>query len=217
MKAQQNHPPLRSIVVAKRRTPPAIREAAATPARRVPRHQAEQEQGTRLLWLLLIIGALVAAGFIFALRSQHTVHELGQAEAQLRNDLDRISLYQRHLALEQQRALSVRESEQMAKQSGLIQPKLPTAPLTPRATTRADIVAKPAATTVQLEAAPLLAKPPTARPHANLAKVPVPPALTRLSARPAPAKLAVKSLSAIPAAKKQNQHQPLPARLAQRR
>lgn len=222
MKAQQVHPRIRSGVVAKRRTPPATREAAVAPTRRPRRRQTEQEQGTSVLWLLMMIGALVAAGFLFALRSQHTVHELGQAEAQLRNDLDRISLYQRHLALEQQRSLSVRESEQMAKQSGLIQPKLPTEPLAPRAVASTTVAAKPTATTAKpsatatkLASAPLPTKTIAARAKPAAAKAPVKPALAKSSAKPAPTKPAV--ITAPATAKPKKQNQPSSSRLAQRR
>jgi hypothetical protein len=227
MKAQQVNTRIRSGVVAKRRTPQITREAAA-PARRTRRHPTEQEQGTSVLWMLMMIGALVAAGFLFALRSQHTVHQLGQAEAQLRNDLDRISLYQRHLALEQQRSLSVRESEQMAKQSGLIQPKLPTAPLAARAAAATTIAAKPATTTKQSTivakptAAPALAKPVATRAKPTAAKTSlvttkasVKPALAKSSAKPAPTKPAIKTTATTAKPKKQNQ--PSTSRLAQRR
>lgn len=209
MKAQHSHPRVRPAAIVKRRTPPITKVAARTAPVRRPRprrRRAEQEQGTSVLWLLMIIGGIVATGFIFALRSQHTVHQLDQAEAQLRADLDRISEYQRHLALEQQRALSVRESEQMAKQSGLIQPKLPVTDVAPRPT-------KPAVS------APVTAKPTPARVAAK-------PALATITAKPTPAKLQAKPVAAPakPAAaiasakpKKDSNQQRPQTQLAQRR
>lgn len=218
MKAQHSHPRVRSGSIAKRRTPPIAREAAR-PSLARRRRRAEQEQGTSVLWLLMMIGGVVAAGFIFALRSQHTVHQLDQAEAQLRNDLERIATYQRHLALEQQRALSVRESEQMAKQSGLIQPKLPASHGAPRPATAATIAAKPATPHATSTAARLLAKPVAAHVKPASAKTTAKPAAAKTTVKPALAKSAVKPSSPTPSAKlKKESHSGRPQpRLAQRR
>ena len=73
--------------------------------------------------ILMLIGAFVAAGFVTALRSQINSHHLGQAETQLRGELDEIANQQRYDILQQQRALSPRESDRAARQAGLIQPK----------------------------------------------------------------------------------------------
>lgn len=222
MKAQHSHPRVRPAAIVKRRTPPITKVAARRPRPR--RRRGEQEQGTSVLWLLMIVGGIIATGFIFALRSQHTVHQLDQAEAQLRADLDRISEYQRHLALEQQRALSVRESEQMAKQSGLIQPKLPSAYAAPPPTKSglsASSIAKPAPATITAKpaAATITAKPAavtiTAKPAA--ATVTTKPASARSLAKPvaAPAKPAAAIAAAKP--KKESDQQRPQSRLAQRR
>jgi hypothetical protein len=88
------------------------------------RQNKERQQGSRVLWMLIFIGALVATGFIFALRSQISAYQFGQAEAQLKAELEEIANRQRYAILEQQRALSPREADRAAKQAGLVQPKL---------------------------------------------------------------------------------------------
>jgi hypothetical protein len=92
---------------------------------------------------LVFIGALVAAGFVFALRSQINARQLGQAELRLRNELDDIANRQRYEVLEQQRALSLSESDRAAQHAGLIQPRFNQ----PKAPTRAPIKAQTKAQT----------------------------------------------------------------------
>jgi hypothetical protein len=88
------------------------------------RRKNRREEGSNLFLTLVVVGALVATGFVFALRSQINARELGQAEQRLRNELDEIADQQRYDVLEQQRTMSLRESDRAAQQAGLIQPSL---------------------------------------------------------------------------------------------
>jgi hypothetical protein len=98
---------------------------SSQPARRAGRRQKNRrEEGSNLFLTLVFVGALVATGFVFALRSQIHARELGQAEQRLRSELDEIADQQRYDVLEQQRTTSLRESERAAQQAGLIQPRL---------------------------------------------------------------------------------------------
>jgi hypothetical protein len=130
MRAQTYRPRIQNGPVAKRRTRAVAEKAAERSgrsrrsSRNKRRQSSERQQGSRVLWMLIFIGALVAAGFIFALRSQISAHQLGQAEAQLKTELEEIANRQRYEILEQQRALSPREAERAAKEAGLIQPRL---------------------------------------------------------------------------------------------
>jgi hypothetical protein len=130
MKAQTYRPRIQNGTVAKRRGRTLVQKVsdrsarARRPARGKSRREQERQPGSNVLWTLMCIGALVATGFVFALRSQMNAHQLGQAEAQLRAELEEIANRQRYEMLEQQRALSPREVIRAAKQAGLIQPKL---------------------------------------------------------------------------------------------
>jgi hypothetical protein len=88
------------------------------------RRKNRKEEGSNLFLTLVMVGALVAAGFVFALRSQINAREFGQAEQRLRNELDEIADQQRYEVLEQQRTMSLPESDRAAQQAGLIQPRL---------------------------------------------------------------------------------------------
>lgn len=132
MKVQTYRPRIQNGHIAKRRgraVAPKVKVSdRSSPSRRSssPRRRGskDRQRGSNILWILMFIGAFVAAGFIFALRSQINVHQLGQAEAQLKAELDEMANRQRYEVLEQQRALSPRESDRAAKQAGLIQPRL---------------------------------------------------------------------------------------------
>ncbi len=76
------------------------------------------------MWLMIFIGTILAAGFVFALRSQINAHQLGLAEEQLRARLDEYSSQQKFLQLNQERALSMGESDRASKQAGLSQLRL---------------------------------------------------------------------------------------------
>src|SRR5215471_15745129 len=82
------------------------------------RHESEG-RGSRVMWLMILIGVALAAGFVFALRSQINAYRIAQAEEQLRMKLDEYSSQQPFLGIDQQRALSANESERAARWNGL--------------------------------------------------------------------------------------------------
>ena len=110
--------------VTKRRTRKSVAKVSERGGRSRKKKDQRGRQGSNIFWMLMLTGAFVAAGFVFALRSQINVHQIGQAEAQLREELEEIASRQRFEILEQQRALSPSESDRKARASGLIQPRL---------------------------------------------------------------------------------------------
>jgi hypothetical protein len=74
--------------------------------------------------MLMLVGGFLACGFVFAMRSQINVYQLGQAETQLKSELDEMSNRQRYEMLERERALSPRKIDRAAKAAGLVQPGL---------------------------------------------------------------------------------------------
>jgi hypothetical protein len=129
MRAQTYRPRVQNGTITKRPKRKVSSQAAerrASPRRSPQRgrrsHKRGRHEGSNLFMSLVLIGALVAAGFVFALRSQINARQLGQAELRLRNELDDIANRQRYEVLEQQRAMSLSESDRAAQQAGLIQP-----------------------------------------------------------------------------------------------
>jgi hypothetical protein len=76
------------------------------------------------MWLMILIGMALAAGFVFALRSQINAYKIAQAEEQLKMKLDDYARRQKFLTLDQQRALSASESERAGRWNGLDQIRL---------------------------------------------------------------------------------------------
>jgi hypothetical protein len=76
-------------------------------------------RGSRVMWLMILIGMGLAAGFVFALRSQINAYKIAQAEELLKKKLDDYSSQQQFLSLDKQMALSASESERAAKGNGL--------------------------------------------------------------------------------------------------
>jgi hypothetical protein len=68
---------------------------------------------------MLLVGALLTAGFVLGLRSQINAHQIGEAEEKLRTQLDRFSNEQRSLEIEQKRVTSPVASEQVIKNADL--------------------------------------------------------------------------------------------------
>ena len=87
-------------------------------------HQYRAQRGSKIIWMMVITGTILAAGFIFALRSHINTYKLGQAEEELRAKLDEYAAHQKYLMVDQQRALSATESERASKEAGLSQLKL---------------------------------------------------------------------------------------------
>jgi hypothetical protein len=81
-------------------------------------------RGARVMWLMILIGMALAAGFVFALRSQINAYRIAQAEEQLKMKLDEYSSQQEFLARDQQRALSAGEVERAGRRNGLDHLKL---------------------------------------------------------------------------------------------
>jgi hypothetical protein len=130
MRAQTYRPRVQNGTITKRskRTVSSKASERRASARRAPNrgrqsHRRSRREGSNLFMTLVLIGALVAAGFVFALRSQINARQIGQAEMRLRSELDDIANRQRHEVLEQQRAMSLSESDRAAHQAGLIQPR----------------------------------------------------------------------------------------------
>lgn len=124
MKAQNYRPRIQTSIASARRTaPPAASRSRSTP-RRSRRKSEGKGQGGRVIWILMAVGGLIASGFLLAQRSQINAHQLRQAEEKFKTQLEDLSNQQRYLALEKERVLNVQETDRIAKQSGLIQPRL---------------------------------------------------------------------------------------------
>jgi len=87
-------------------------------SRAVDRRRSEG-RGARVMWVMILIGVALAAGFVFALRSQINAYRIAQAEEQLKVKLDEYTSQQKFLARDQQRALSAGEVERAGKRHGL--------------------------------------------------------------------------------------------------
>ncbi len=81
-------------------------------------------RGARVMWIMILTGVALSAGFVFALRSQINAYRIAQAEEQLKSKLDVYASQQEFLTLDQQRALSAGEVERAGRRSGLDHLKL---------------------------------------------------------------------------------------------
>src|SRR5262249_51028082 len=70
------------------------------------------------------IGMGLAAGFVFALRSQINTYKLAQAEEQLKSQLDEYTRQQKFLALERELSNNANESDRAGRWNGLEHLKL---------------------------------------------------------------------------------------------
>jgi hypothetical protein len=121
MRSKNYRPRVQNGPVAKRQT----RKRRSKRANRYHRQPYDRaERGSKVMWMMIFIGAALAAGFVFALRSQINAYKLGQAEEELRAALDEYSSQQKYLAVDQQRALSASESERAGIAAGLGQLEL---------------------------------------------------------------------------------------------
>jgi hypothetical protein len=149
------------------------------PSRRKSGHKSEKRgHGTRIIWSLMMIGGLIASGFVLAQRSQINAHQLRQAEEKFKTQLDDMTNQQRFLVLEKERATNAHESARIAQQAGLGQPQLKKASQTPPPQ---PLPAKPA----PVQPAKLRTDPPkhAASPAAKSAAQP--PKSPKLAAKPA--------------------------------
>jgi len=76
------------------------------------------------MWMMILIGVALAAGFVFALRSQINAYRIAQAEELLKVKLEEYASQQEFLTLDQQRALSPGEVDRAGRRSGLNHLKL---------------------------------------------------------------------------------------------
>jgi hypothetical protein len=76
------------------------------------------------MWMMILIGVALAAGFVFALRSQINAYRIAQAEEKLKMKLDEYASQQEFLTRDQQRALSAGEVERAGRRNGLDNLKL---------------------------------------------------------------------------------------------
>jgi hypothetical protein len=81
-------------------------------------------RGARVMWVMILTGVALAAGFVFALRSQINAYRIAQAEERLKMKLDEYSNQQEFLTRDQQRALSAGEVERAGRRNGLDHLKL---------------------------------------------------------------------------------------------
>jgi hypothetical protein len=85
--------------------------------------RSEGREG-RVMWLMILTGVALTAGFVFALRSHINAYRIAQAEEKLKMKLEEYASQQQFLTLDQKRALSASESERAGRQNGLDQLKL---------------------------------------------------------------------------------------------
>ena len=71
------------------------------------RHVGGEDRGSRVMWLMILVGVALAAGFVFALRSQINAYKIAQAEEQLKMQLDEYARQQKFLTVDQRRAMSI--------------------------------------------------------------------------------------------------------------
>lgn len=147
MRAQTYRPRVQNGPITKRSKRPVAAKSSErrASARRAPQrgrgsNKRKRQEGSNLFMSLIIIGALVVAGFVFALRSQINARQLGQAETKLRAELDEIANRQRYEVLERQRVMSMGESDRAAQTAGLVQPRFNQ----PKAAAQAAAAQKPA-------------------------------------------------------------------------
>lgn len=100
-------------------------------SRRFSNHEANSSgrrrsegRGAKVMWLMILIGMGLAAGFVFALRSQINTYRIAQAEEQLKSQLDEYTRQQKFNDLEKQRAINASESDRAGRWNGLERLKL---------------------------------------------------------------------------------------------
>jgi hypothetical protein len=85
------------------------------------------------MWLMILAGVALAAGFVFALRSQINAYRIAQAEEQLKSQLDEYTRQRQFLNRDKERAMNASESDRAGKWNGLEHLKLD------RASTQRDV------------------------------------------------------------------------------
>lgn len=103
---------------------PSLKAGRDTYTRRVTEGATGKERGSRVMWLMILMGAALATGFIFALRSQNNTYKIAQAEEELKSQLDKYSIRQKFLSLDQEIALNPSATDRAGKWNGLVYLKL---------------------------------------------------------------------------------------------
>jgi hypothetical protein len=76
-------------------------------------------RGAKVMWLMILAGVALAAGFVFALRSQINAYRIAQAEEQLKSQLDEYTRQRQFLNRDKERAMNAGESDRAGKWNGL--------------------------------------------------------------------------------------------------
>jgi hypothetical protein len=74
------------------------------------------------IWILVIIGGMVAGGFLASLRWQQRAHYTGREEVKLKSKLNQAESEQRYLVVDQSGARTPREIERAANKRGALAP-----------------------------------------------------------------------------------------------
>jgi hypothetical protein len=201
----QNHRTQSQTGASARRHPNSPFSAAPRRSRSTTHHSRRKSekrgQGTRVIWSLMMIGGLIASGFVLAQRSQINAHQLRQAEEKFKTRLDEMTDQQRFLVLEKERATNAHESARIAQQAGLGQPQL-------KKTSQMPLPQPPPAKPAPLQPAklrtdlPKHAASPTAKSAAQPLKSP------KLAAKPAAARAATPASAPSTKASKSNKPAP---------
>ncbi len=203
MRAQNYRPKVHPGVIARGRSTSSTASSSGAPHRsrnavRATRRKSEKRgQGARVIWLLMIIGGLIAVGFVLAQRSQINAHQFRQAEEKVKTQLDELANQQRFLALQKERAINTQESDRIAKQSGLIQPRM----------SKGNQAVAAAATAKPVTAKPAAANKPVAKPAVKPAAAPAGKAAVKSAPKPA---LQLAKLPAKPATAQAGKNKAVP-------
>ena len=103
---------------------PRSRQNSKRISSRAVYRRPSEGRGARVMWMMILIGVALAAGFVFALRSQISAYRIAQAEEKLKMKLDEYASQQEFLTRDQQRALSAGEVERAGRRNGLDNLKL---------------------------------------------------------------------------------------------
>lgn len=104
----------------RRAAPPA--SGSRQPARGRHRKSVKSNKGARVIWVMMIVGGVIGAIFIFAQRSQINTLYLKRTEESLKSEIDTLASQQRYLNFQREKALSTQESDRAAGEFNLTQP-----------------------------------------------------------------------------------------------
>ena len=96
----------------------------SAPSARSRGRRLSEGRGAKVMWLMILAGVALAAGFVFALRSQINAYRIAQAEEQLKSQLDEYTRQRQFLNRDKERAMNASESDRAGKWNGLEHLKL---------------------------------------------------------------------------------------------